>query len=104
VNGVKHTGGRPDLLGQIDQGDWPLEHVGHVFVERGSTSTNQVMSTGRGTAGGKGVGHLSIPSGNFDLVAHEEDRRRIKISTSLLRRLRDRPGAFVGHVARCPSL
>jgi hypothetical protein len=48
-NQIKHTGGRPDLLGQIEDLGWRLEHVGYVFVETGSTSTNRVMSTGQGT-------------------------------------------------------
>jgi hypothetical protein len=46
---VRRTGGRPDLLGQIEEVGWHLDHVGYVFVETGSTSTNRVLSTGQGT-------------------------------------------------------
>lgn len=40
---------RPDVLGQIEEIGWHLEHVGYVFIETGSTSTNRVFSTGQGT-------------------------------------------------------
>ena len=43
------SGARPDLLGQIEDVGWHLEHVGYVFIETGSTSTNRVLSTGQGT-------------------------------------------------------
>lgn len=39
----------PDILGQIEELGWRLEHVGYVFIETGSTSTNRVLSTGQGT-------------------------------------------------------
>lgn len=39
----------PDMLGQIEELGWRLEHVGYVFIETGSTSTNRVLSTGQGT-------------------------------------------------------
>ena len=45
---VRHSGGRPDLLGQIEDKGWKLEHVGYVFIETGSTTTNRVLSTGQG--------------------------------------------------------
>lgn len=45
---VKH-GGRPDLLGQIEDVGWHLEDVGYVFVETGSTSTDRALSSGQGT-------------------------------------------------------
>jgi hypothetical protein len=45
---VRSTGGRPDLLGQIEDIGWHLEHVGHVYVETGSTSTRRMMSSGEG--------------------------------------------------------
>jgi hypothetical protein len=48
-NSIRHTGGRPDLLGQIEEAGWRLEHVGYVFVETGATSTNRVFGTGQGT-------------------------------------------------------
>lgn len=43
------SGARPDLLGQVEDVGWHLEHVGYVFIETGSTSTNRVLSTGQGT-------------------------------------------------------
>ncbi len=46
---LKRSGGHPDLLGQIEEAGWRLEHVGYIFVETGSTSTNRVLSTGQGT-------------------------------------------------------
>jgi hypothetical protein len=48
ANRIKQ-GGRPDLLGQIEEAGWRLEHVGYVFIETGSTSTNRVIATGQGT-------------------------------------------------------
>jgi hypothetical protein len=42
-------GGHPDLLSQIEAKGWRLEHVGYVFVETGSTSTNHFLQTGQGT-------------------------------------------------------
>lgn len=41
--------GGTDILGQIEEQGWALEHVGYVFIETGSTSTNRVLSTGQGT-------------------------------------------------------
>lgn len=41
--------GGTDVLGKIEEEGWVLEHVGFVFVETGSTSTNRVLSTGQGT-------------------------------------------------------
>lgn len=49
TNRVHRTGGRPDLLGQIEEMGWRLEHVGYVFIETGSTTSNRVLSTGQGT-------------------------------------------------------
>jgi hypothetical protein len=40
---------RPDVLGQIEDVGWRLEHVGYVFVETGATTTNRVFQTGQGT-------------------------------------------------------
>ncbi len=45
---VRHSGGRPDLLGQIEEKGWKLEHVGYVFIETGATTTNRMLSTGQG--------------------------------------------------------
>ena len=48
-NVVRHTGGPTDVLAQIEAVGWHLEHVGYVFIETGSTSTNRVLATGQGT-------------------------------------------------------
>lgn len=48
-NRIRATGGKPDLLGQIEDVGWTLAHVGYVFVETGSTSSNRIGSTGQGT-------------------------------------------------------
>lgn len=47
-NSVRHSGGATDVLAQIEAKGWHLEHVGYVFIETGSTSTNRVLSTGQG--------------------------------------------------------
>ncbi len=49
VNVVRRSGGPTDVLAQIESVGWRLEHVGYVFIETGSTSTNRVLSTGQGT-------------------------------------------------------
>lgn len=46
---VRRSGGRPDVLGQIEELGWRLEHVGYVFIETGATSTNRAFGTGQGT-------------------------------------------------------
>jgi len=48
-NQLQSTGRAPDVLGQIEELGWRLEHVGYVFIETGSTSTDRVFSTGEGT-------------------------------------------------------
>jgi hypothetical protein len=56
-NTIKRTGGRPDLLGQIEEVGWRLEHVGYVFVETGATTSNRLGGTGQGVVTrGKVVG------------------------------------------------
>jgi hypothetical protein len=35
-----------DLLGQIEEMGWHLEHVGYVFVETGEVARSKVMSSG----------------------------------------------------------
>jgi len=47
-NALRHTGVATDVLGRIEAKGWRLEHVGYVFIETGSTSTNRVLSTGQG--------------------------------------------------------
>lgn len=49
ANEFRSSGGAPDVLGQIEDLGWRLEHVGYVFIETGSTSTNRLLSTGEGT-------------------------------------------------------
>ncbi len=39
----EHSGGRPDLLGQIEEKGWKLEHVGYVFIETGSTTVKHPL-------------------------------------------------------------
>jgi hypothetical protein len=48
-NSVEHTGAATDVLGQIEEVGWHLEHVGFVFIETGATSTNRVFLSGEGT-------------------------------------------------------
>lgn len=48
-NEIRSSDGASDLLGQIEDLGWRLEHVGYAFVETGSTSTNSFLSTGQGT-------------------------------------------------------
>jgi hypothetical protein len=48
-NSVNHSGNASDVLGQIEEVGWHLEHAGWVFIETGATSTNRVLSTGQGT-------------------------------------------------------
>jgi hypothetical protein len=38
------------VIGQIEESGWRLEHVGYVYVNTGSLSTNRVLRTGEGTA------------------------------------------------------
>jgi hypothetical protein len=41
--------GKPDVLTQIEDVGWHLEHVGYVFIETGATSSSRVFTTGQGT-------------------------------------------------------
>jgi hypothetical protein len=47
-NQIEHRGIATDLLGQIEAVGWHLEHVGYVFIETGSTTTNRVLLSGEG--------------------------------------------------------
>ena len=47
-NEIQHSSGATDLLGQIEAVGWHLEHVGYVFIETGSTSTDRVLLSGQG--------------------------------------------------------
>lgn len=46
---IHGSGGRPDLLSQIEAIGWKLEHVGYVYVQTGSASTNHFLTTGQGS-------------------------------------------------------
>jgi hypothetical protein len=48
-NASRQVSGATDLLGQIEDVGWRLEHTGFVFVETGATSTDRMFSTGQGT-------------------------------------------------------
>jgi hypothetical protein len=48
ANGAR-TDGKPDVLTQIEDAGWHLEHAGYVFVETGATSSARMFSTGEGT-------------------------------------------------------
>jgi len=48
-NTVSHTDGATDVLGQIEEVGWRLEHAGWVFIETGATSTDRMFATGQGT-------------------------------------------------------
>jgi hypothetical protein len=37
------------LLGHVESIGWRLEHVSHLFVETGSSSSARILSTGEGT-------------------------------------------------------
>jgi hypothetical protein len=41
--------GRPDVLGQVEDEGFRLEHVGYVFIETGPTSTDPVLNSAQGT-------------------------------------------------------
>jgi hypothetical protein len=43
------TDGKPDVLTQIEDVGWNLEHAGYVFVETGATSSTRMFSSGEGT-------------------------------------------------------
>ena len=47
-NTVHRSARAPDVLGQIEEIGWRLEHVSHAFIETGATTTNRVLGTGQG--------------------------------------------------------
>ena len=49
TSSVRHVGGASDVLGQIEQVGWHLEHAGWTFIETGATSSNVIFGTGQGT-------------------------------------------------------
>lgn len=46
---VKHVGEASDVLGQIEQVGWHLEHAGWTFIETGATSSDAIFGSGQGT-------------------------------------------------------
>lgn len=48
-NAITRRDDQGDVLGRIEDEGWRLEHVGYVFVETGSTSTDRMLFTGQGT-------------------------------------------------------
>lgn len=51
--------GHGDVLAQIEDVGWRLEHVGYVYVETGQVSRDKLMSSGQQVATlGKTVGHF----------------------------------------------
>lgn len=49
VRRTTHHGGAPDLLGQIEQLGWRLEHASWVFIETGQSSRDKVLASGQAT-------------------------------------------------------
>ncbi|MCU1551333.1 MAG: hypothetical protein JWR36_1893 [Glaciihabitans sp.] len=47
-NEIQHSAVATDLLGQVEAAGWHLEHVGYVFIETGSTTTDRVLLSGQG--------------------------------------------------------
>src|SRR5664279_4808153 len=49
--------GKPDILTQIEDVGWRLEHVGYVFVETGATTSGRML-----TSGPVSYTHLTLPT------------------------------------------
>jgi len=55
----RRRGGHTDVLAQIEEVGWRLEHVGYVFQETGQQSRDKLLSSGQQVATyGKTVGHF----------------------------------------------
>jgi hypothetical protein len=50
ASGTRQTASSATTLAQIEAIGWRLEHVSHVFMVTGETSTDRVFSTGENTA------------------------------------------------------
>jgi hypothetical protein len=48
-NSITSAGADPEILARIEDLGWRLDHVGYVFIETGSTSTDRMVSTFQGT-------------------------------------------------------
>lgn len=46
--GVRRSGGISDVLEQIEDIGWRLEHVSHTFVQTDETTTDHTLRTGQG--------------------------------------------------------
>ena len=46
---VKHVGQASDILGEIENVGWHLEHAGWTFIETGATSSDAIFGSGQGT-------------------------------------------------------
>lgn len=54
VSKTRRTQGATDVLGQIEELGWRLEHAGWVFIETGTSSRDKVLSSGeRSTTSGR---------------------------------------------------
>lgn len=49
VSKTRRTNGATDILGQIEELGWRLEHAGWVFIETGTSSRDKVLSSGERT-------------------------------------------------------
>ncbi len=60
VPGVERKrAGHGDVLAQVEDVGWRLEHVGYVYVETGQVSRDKLLSSGQQVATlGKTVGHF----------------------------------------------
>lgn len=55
----RKRGGHSDVLGQIEDVGWRLEHVGYVYMETGQISRDKILSSGQQVATlGKTVGYF----------------------------------------------
>jgi len=46
---VTHVGQASDVLGEIEQVGWHLEHAGWTFIETGATTSDAIFGSGQGT-------------------------------------------------------
>lgn len=66
--------GHADVLAQVEDVGWRLEHVGYVYVETGQVSRDKLLSSGQQVATlGKTVGHFL-----FRRVECQVDNSRLK--------------------------
>jgi len=76
-NTIRGTGGRPDVLGQVEDKGWRLENVGYVFVETGSTTSDPgVLDRAGHRHARRRTRHLPVPSRRVTLGASVRRRPR----------------------------